>query len=239
MQPTRYYRHVVGTTGPQPNYERIVREVPLLARLSESDLAALAQRGGERDYPEGAIVFREGDVGDALHIVVAGRVRISILSSEGEEMALHYLEAGECFGELAILDGGLRTATASAAIATRTFVVTREAFIAWLSDRPEAALALLATLSLRLRRTDQTLADLNFLDLSHRLAKKLLQLSSSAGTRDHGSAVWVTQSELGAMLGVSRESVNKTLNTFQRQGWISLSRGGVTINDPIALRTIP
>jgi CRP-like cAMP-binding protein len=93
----------------------------------------------------------------------------------------------------------------------------------------------LETLSLRIRRTDEALADLAFVDLTHRLAKRLLAL---AGPHPGGVRLRITQSELGGMLGVSRESVNKQLNVFARKGWVALGRGSVTLKDAAALRNL-
>jgi CRP-like cAMP-binding protein len=191
----------------------------------------------------GAIVFREGDSGDSLHIVVEGSVRIFVASASGEEATIALLGPGEFVGHLALLDGRPRSASAVAAQRTRTLVVTRNTFAQWLSARPKAALALLEALSLQLRRTDEALADLAFLDLPQRLAKRLLDLAAGyPELRTSGPAgvprLRITQGELASMLGVSRESVNKQLNAFARAGWIALSRGAVTLTDPGALRTL-
>lgn len=223
--------------------EELIRDVPLLARLPEAELRALASRGRVHSYPVGAVIFREGDPGDSLHVVVEGGVRIAVLSPAGEEATVALLGPGECVGDLALLDGRPRSASAIASQPTKTLIVTRDDFTQWLSQRPRAALALLETLSLRVRRTDEALTDLAFLDLPQRLAKRLLDLAAghpevraksqlSAGVR-----LRITQSELASMLGVSRESVNKQLNLFAREGWIVLGRGSVTLTDTEALRT--
>ena len=222
--------------------EDLVRAVPLLAKLPEAELRALASRGRVRSYRAGATIFREGDPGDSLHIVVEGAVRIDVLSSAGEEVTVALLGPGEFVGHLALLDGRPRSASAIASQATRTLVVTRNDFIQWLSERPRAALALLEALSLLLRRTDEALADLAFLDLPHRLAKRLLDLAThpellADDPRPGAIRVRITQGELASMLGVSRESVNKQLNQFARKGWLELGRGAVTIRDTTALRT--
>lgn len=169
-------------------------------------------------------------------------MRIAMLAASGEEATVARLGPGECVGDLSLLDGRPRSASATASQATKTLVVTREHFRRWLSERPQAALALLETLSLRLRRTDEALADLAFLDLPQRLAKRLLGLAeeqAAAATKDapaREARLRVTQSELASMLGVSRESVNKQLNAFAREGWIALGRGAVTVKDAGALR---
>lgn len=216
-----------------------IRDLPLLARLPDDDLQALAARGRVRRFAAGTTIFHEGDPGDALYVVVEGRVRISRISGAGGEATLALMGPGDCFGDLALFDGRPRSATATATSATRTFVVWREDFVNWVRERPAASLALLETLSLRLRRTDDTVTDLVFLDLPHRLAKHLLALAASLpeGDARKKQRIQVTQAELASMLGVSRESVNKQLNQFAREGWISLGRGAVTIQDAQALRT--
>jgi CRP-like cAMP-binding protein len=216
-------------------HEQLVRDLPLLARLPDEDLRALASRGRVRTYSSGSTIFGEGEAGNSLHIVIEGRVRITVLSRGGEEATLALLGPGESCGELSLVDGRPRSASAIAAQTTKTLVVTRNEFLQWLSERPRAAFALLETLSMRIRRTDEALADLAFMDLSHRLAKRLLDL---APPRPGGSRLRITQRELAAMLGASRESVNKQLNVFAREGWVALSRGSVTLKDPGALRRL-
>lgn len=224
----------------EPSNDVYIRDVPLLARLPDEDVTLLASRGRVRRYNAGSTIFHEGDAGDALYVVVDGSVRISRLSGSGSEATLAIVSKGDCFGEFALLDSRPRSATAIAQVPTRTFVVSRDDFRDWVRQRPEASLALLETLSLRLRRTDEVITDLMFLDLPHRLAKHLLGLVGSQGDTPPGrrARIQVTQGELASMLGVSRESVNKQLNQFARDGWITISRGAVTIDDAQALRTM-
>ncbi len=218
----------------------LIRDVPLLARLPEADLGALAASGRVRSHRPGAVIFREGEPGDSLHMVIEGQVRIVVLSTVGEEVTVTYLGPGECVGDLALLDGRPRSASAIAAQATKTLVVTRSDFRRWLNERPQAAFALLETLSLRVRRTDEALADLALLDLPNRLAKRLALLALAQETGASGAPVKlrITQAELASMLGVSRESVNKQLNAFARDGLVSLGRGSVTVNDAASLRSL-
>jgi CRP-like cAMP-binding protein len=221
------------------NHEKLIRNVPLLARLASEDVRTLAQRGRVRNYASGAVLFHEGEPGDSLHVVVEGRIRVVVVSPTGEEATVAYVGPGDCFGEFSVFDGRPRSATGLAAEKTKTFVVTRDSFVEWLTERPQAALALLETLSLRLRRADENLADLAFLDLPHRLAKQLLTLSAEQGERSTSGEprLRVTQGELASMLAVSRESVNKQLNYFQREGWIALGRGWVRVLNSHALQT--
>lgn len=221
----------------------LIRDVPLLARLSEEDRRAIAAHGVVKAHRAGAVMFREGSPGNSLHVVIEGSVRVAVLSPAGEEVTIALLGPGEFVGDLALLDGRPRSASAIALQPTKTLVVMRKDFTRWLSERPRAALALLETLSLRVRQTDEALADIAFLDLPHRLAKRLLYLATehpemrAKGRRTPGVRLRITQSELASMLGVSRESVNKQLNVFARDGWVALGRGSVTLREMDALRT--
>ena len=223
-------------------HEDLIRDVPLLARLPEPDLRALASQGHVHSHPAGAVIFREGDPGNSLHIVVEGGIRITVLSASGEEVTVALLGPGEFVGHLALLDGRPRSASAVATQPSKTLVVTRDDFLQWLSERPRAAFALLETLSLLLRSTDEALADLAFLDLPHRLAKRLVNLAAAhpemqvKPQSSQGIRLRITQAELASMLGVSRESVNKQLNLFADEGWIALGRRKVTLLDTEALR---
>ncbi len=221
--------------------EQVVRDLPLLARLPRDDRQALATRARLRSYPSGTTIFREGEPGDSMHVIVEGRVSVSVSNGAGGEATIASVGPGDCVGELSLLDGRPRSAAAIAATATKTMVVTRDSFVEWLAERPPAALALLETLSLRLRRTNEAMSDLIFLDLPHRLAKQIISLADLQQRLREGAAggslrIAVTQGELAAMLGVSRESVNKQLNVFQRDGLIALARGAVILTDDAGLR---
>lgn len=220
------------------SHEQAMAELPLLARLSADDRKALAARARIRNYGTGATIFSEGEPGDSLHIIIDGRIRVITTNGSGDEATLALVNPGDCVGDLSLLDGRPRSATAVAAAPTRTLVVTRDAFAEWIAERPRSALALLETLSLRLRRTNQTVADLLFLDLSHRLAKQLVALAGVHRSAQGESRVRipVTQAELGSLLGVSRESVNKQLNAFMRDSLVSLGRGAVVIENEAGLR---
>ena len=207
---------------------------PLLSSLDDGDARALAAAGGIRRYPTGAYIAREGEPGDALHTVLEGSVRIVLTDPGGAETTLTVLGPGDTFGELSLLDGRPRSASAIAAEPTRTLVVTRNDFDRWLADRPAAARGLLTALSLRLRQTDNILADFTFCPLPQRLARRLLALADA----QRGPHLAITQAALASMLGVSREHVNKELNAFARQGRLALARGAVHLRDIPSLERI-
>ena len=221
---------------PVAEHARIMRAAPLLAMVPEADVRALVDLGALEHYQPDESIFREGDPGDALHTIVRGRVRIVIVSDEGREVILATLGRGDSIGELALLDGRPRSASAIAAEPTTTMRVAREDFRRWLTERPGAAVAILETLGLRLRRTNQSIADLTFLELPHRIAKRLLMLLADAQADRAGERrIRVTQSTLASMVGSSREAVNKHLRQFEDSGWVALSRGMVTVLDVDAL----
>jgi len=187
-------------------------------------------------------IFREGEPGDAMYVVVEGHVKIMLSSGGGEETTVAVLGPGQCFGDQSLLDGGPRSASAVTADPTKTLMVTREIVADWLAERPAAALAIMETLSLRLRRMNEQLVDRNSRTLTQRLAKQILSLSAMYDADEIGAAspgrVKVTQAELASMLGVSRETVNKQVNLLQRSGLISLGRGSITIKDAAALQAL-
>ncbi len=224
-------------TVPAPlPHERLLTSQPLFARVPESDLRVLARAGRLREYRPGQVIFREGGVGDSLHVIARGSVRIVLASEAGGEATLALLGPGECVGDLAVIDGLPRSASAIAQDPVQTLAVSRQAFLDWLGQRPAVALLLLETLGRRLRATDEALSDLTFLGLGRRLAKRLLALRPPPSASATEKPIAITQEALGSMLGVSRESVNKQLNAFARQGWIRLGRARLTILDPEALR---
>lgn len=222
-------------------HEQVFLELPLLAKLPHEDLRELASIARVQNFRTGAVIFRQGEPGDSLHAIVEGAVRIDVVAPGGNESTMAVLGPGECFGELAILDGRPRSANAIANQPTKTLVVTRADFIHWLAVKPTSALLLLETLSLRLRSTNESFIDLAFFDLGHRLARRLLRLAEpkdETGRARPGSRIGITQSALASMLGVSRESVNKQLGVFSHKGWIESGRGLVEIRDPRALREL-
>lgn len=223
-------------TDPASQYE-LVGRVPLLAGLAIDDVRSLAQLATRRRFGRGNTIFSEGDIGDALYIVMSGSVFVTVSSAEGVETILAVLGPGECLGELSLLDGQPRSATASVAMDAETLVVSRQSFQRWLAEHPGASAALLRTLSMRIRRTNKSLADRSALDLPHRLAKQLLLLHEdmAVGTTGGSVPIRVTQQQLAEMLGATREAVNKSLREFVNVGWVEIGRGSITLHDREAI----
>ena len=145
-------------------------------------LDRLATRARRATYAPGQAIFRKGDAGLGLFAVLSGLVRISLPSENGRELVLRLIGPNEVFGEIALLDGGQRTADASAAANCHLLFLDRRDFLAALADEPGFGIKLLAFLCRRLRQTSEQVEDLTFADPSIRLAKALLQLAERQGT---------------------------------------------------------
>ncbi|HEV7714728.1 MAG TPA: Crp/Fnr family transcriptional regulator [Steroidobacteraceae bacterium] len=199
-------------------------------------IAALATR---RSYDEGAIVFMRGDPGDSLCGVVTGRVRISASRAGGKEVFLNIMEPGDAFGEIALLDGSPRTASATAMAKTELVIVKREPFFALLRAEPQLAEHLIQLLCKRVRWTAELMEDSALLGVPARLAKRLLSLAGVHGsTLPDGIKLMISQEELAQFLSLSRQVVNQHLQTWKEQGWITLGRGSVTLADAAALQNL-
>ena len=190
----------------------------------------LATRARWATYAPGQVIFRKGDAGLGLFAVLSGLVRISLPSENGRELVLRLIGPNEVFGEIALLDGGQRTADASAAANCHLLFLDRRDFLAALADEPGFGIKLLAFLCQRLRQTSEQVEDLTFADPSIRLAKALLQLAERQRTANAAEIrVNTTQKELGVAIGLSRESTNKYLREWERGGHIALQKGACVI----------
>ena len=208
---------------------------PLFQKLAPPIIDRIVARAVTRKVRKGTVLFRKGDTGSSLYAVCTGSVRISVPSEYGRDAIFNVIPSGEFFGEIALLDGGSRTANAVAIEDSILMIIARRDFIPLVRENPDMAKSVIELICARLRRTSEQVEDIVFLGLASRVAKALLQLRSQSGS-DPGSAIRVTQRELGQMIGVSRESVNKLLRNWQRRGWIKLKHGAVVVLSPEAIR---
>jgi CRP-like cAMP-binding protein len=212
---------------------RLFRGLPA-ATIQE--ISALALR---RPYNDGAIVFSQGDPGDALYGVVTGKIRISASSPDGKEMFLNIMEPGDTFGEIALLDGHQRTATASATAPSELMIIMRDHFLALLQREPKLAIHLLQLLCQRIRWTSGLAEDSALLAVPARLARRLLSLGKLHGHKtQNGVHLTLSQEEVARFLGLSRQVVNQHLQNWKAKGWVDLGRGKITIIDENALQGI-
>ncbi len=212
---------------------------PLFRGLPPATRERIASLATQRGYRRGEIVFSAGDAGGALFGVVSGRIRISAGNAQGREIFLNLMDPGDTFGEIALLDGGTRTATATATEQTELVSIRRESLFELLEREPKAALELLRLCGERLRWTSGLLEDAALLDAPARLAKRLLSLGEQHGEdAEGGRVVRISQEELANFLGVSRQAVNEQLQQWKAKGWVAVGRGTVTVRDAAALRRL-
>lgn len=217
----------------------ILAQVPLFASLDAPYLAELAGRLVGRNYRRGETIFHKDDPGSSLYIIKEGQVKITSASPEGEEVILDILTDSDFFGELSLLDGRARSASAMAMESTRALTLDRRDLLDFVGRHPEPVGDILAALSERLRRTDLLLEDAVFLDLPRRLAKRLLDLGERHGLEtDKGLQIELrlTQQELANFVGASRVAVNKLLGLLQDKGLVSIDKQHITILRPDELR---
>ncbi|WP_029106164.1 Crp/Fnr family transcriptional regulator [Mycobacterium sp. URHD0025] len=202
--------------------------------VSPDAVAALVRQLEPVTFRRGEVVFAEGEPGDTLFIITAGKVKIGRKSVDGRDSLITLMGPSDMFGELAIFDPGPRTSTVTALTELKTVVMSRTVLRSWIADRPEIAEQLLRVLARRLRRTNDNLSDLIFTDVPGRVAKQLLYLAQRFGSRD-GTALRVdhelTQEEIAQLVGSSRETVNKALSDFAQRGWIRVQGRSILIDN--------
>jgi CRP/FNR family cyclic AMP-dependent transcriptional regulator len=199
-------------------------------------VAGLALR---RSYRSGAQVFAQGEPGDALYGVITGEIRISSSARDGKEVFLNVLRPGDTFGEIALLDGKNRTATASTTAPTELVVIKREAFLALLKREPTLSIYLIQLLCERVRWASGWAEDSALLSVPERLARRLLSLAKRQGHEtEHGVQLIISQEEIARFLGLSRQVINQYLQTWKVKGWVNLGRGKMIIVDDKAMQKV-
>ena len=197
----------------------VLRQAPLFSALDDEAASALRTSMTESRLRRGDVLFREGDSGDKLYIVLEGKVKLGRTSADGRENLLAILGPGQMFGELSLFDPGPRSATVTAVTDASFASLSHEDLLRWLEGRPVVARGLLTQLAGRLRKANDVVADLVFSDVPGRVAKALLDLHD------------LTQEELAQLVGASRETVNKALADFASRGWLRLEPRSVVIMD--------
>lgn len=211
----------------------------LFAGLPATVLANIAKLTVRRRAVRGATLFCQGDPGDLFYGIETGRVRISTMSEEGRELHLVELGPGDTFGEIALLDGGPRTASALVTEAASLFVIERRAFRSLLELDSSLAIKLLERLCERVRWTSELVEDLSFLSVEAQIAKRLWLLAVNFGTDSpNGRQLTVAQADLATFLGLSRQAVNTHLQAWRNEGWLDIARGRLVIRDGERLKRV-
>jgi CRP-like cAMP-binding protein len=207
--------------------------------LAPPDAAALEARGVRRSFARGHAIFHAGQVADRVLILRTGRVKVIAPSASGREIVLAFHVPGELVGELAALDGGVRSASMVAVEAVEVLALAPEDFRAFLDDHPAAALALVRTLGRRLRDADARLMEFATVDSLGRVAIRLVELCERFGKSDGDQidvALPLSQEELAGWACTSLESTARALQTMRSLGWLETRRRAIRVLDLKALR---
>jgi CRP/FNR family cyclic AMP-dependent transcriptional regulator len=226
-------RHRLKGTGRMLDKRHLLARHLLFRGLDARVLEEVLALSVTKHLTDGDVLFLRGEPGTGLYGVLGGSVKITVSSPTGKELMLGVMGPGEVFGEIALLDGGPRTANAVALGSTMLLVVPHLQFRAFLARRPELCLYFLGIMCERIRATNARLEDVAFLGMPARLAKVLLNFA--AGERAEGAQGTtirrrLSQQALGQLVGSSRESVNKQLQAWRKAGWIGIERGRITIH---------
>jgi CRP/FNR family transcriptional regulator, cyclic AMP receptor protein len=210
-----------------------LRQVTFFSDLADEDVAQLMTAAKRRTYRSGEVIFHRDDPGQVLYMIKEGKVKICIISPDGQEISLAVLGKGEYFGEFSLLDSLPRSADAIALEKVECYTLQRSDFHNAIMKNPKIAIKVMESLTKRLRNTDEMVEDLIFLDVYGRVAKKLLELADAHGVKTEQGVridVRLTQQELASMVGASRESVNKVMGYFTEKDFISTDKHRITLH---------
>ena len=211
--------------------EDLLAKTPLFSDAGAEELTNLAKQAGKISLNAKQNLFSRGDAGKQVYILSEGAIRITVLSEEGREVLFALIEPGQIFGEIAVLDGGPRTASATAMVASKLISIDRPHLFGFLDRKPSRYGRLIEVLCQRIRAADELLEDLLFLSARSRLAKHLRSLGDKIGTWDGDHVtIRLSQQDLADNLGVSRELINKILSKWESAGTVSLWRGQITFS---------
>ncbi len=226
----------MGATG---EIAGLLARIPLFDELSQGELERVASVTVARAFPRGVRVFHEGDSSDACYIVRSGDLRVTREHPDGRAIALATLGPGDIFGELAMLDGGTRSASVETLSECELLALPAPDMRRVVSDHGEIAAKLIVALTRRLRETNERVTRQSFQTVPSRVAGVLLQLIAEEAAPEgrHGVTVRMNQADLAQLAGTSRESVSRFLATLERAGVVTVGRGRVTVVEPRRLRS--
>lgn len=219
--------------GSPPDVVSFLRGVPLFAGLDDGALQALARAGQLFRAPKGRLLFSQADPAEAFYVVRSGCVAILLHSPDGRELVINEMRAGEGFGELGLITGQPRSTGAMAREASQVLAFPRDDFLALLESQPRLMRRMLETTARRLEVSSELESALAFLDAPARLARMLLQLDRQASAEGY---LTIGQEELAQRVGLTRQTVAKTLGKWRRAGWLITGRGKIVLLNRAALR---
>ncbi len=227
--PARSPGHATAAVNPafvldeQARIRTTLGKVAIFRDLGAATLDDLSRRVSVRRVQGGDPILAQDEVGDSLFIVMAGRVKVVMSGESGREVTLAVLRPTDIFGEMALFDGRARSATVIAIDPATVLALSREDVLRHLTAHPQTALNLLGEMSRRLRKADETIAELALCDVQDRLIRRLIALAREDGQElPEGALIRrrPTQQDLANMVGACRETISRTFNTLARRGLI-------------------
>lgn len=216
----------------------LLARVPVFSTLEREDLERIAEVAVPRTFDSGQVVFREGDASDTCYIVRSGHARAVREHGDGKTITLATFGSGDIFGELAMFEDELRSATVEAISPTEVVAILGSDMRGLMRRHPDISIRLVVAVARRLRETNERLAKQSFQTVQSRVAVVLKDLVAQA-VADGGSGeevlVTATQADLAKLAGSSRESASRFLAVLERAGVISQGRGRLIVHDPSAL----
>jgi CRP/FNR family transcriptional regulator, cyclic AMP receptor protein len=210
-----------------------------LEALTEEEAAELHAAGRRRSYRANVTLFHEGDDAGPVVVLLSGRVKVGTIGAAGREAIVAVREPGDLIGELSAIDGGPRSTSVTTLEPAETLLIAGSAFAALLERRPRIALVILRMVAGRLRYADAQQAQFATHDVVGRVAERLVELGDRFGAREGATikiALPLSQEELAAWTGASREAVSKALQLFRSLGIVETGRKHIAVLDPDALR---
>ena len=211
----------------------ILKMNPMFADLGADELQRISSLCHTRHLAAGEALFRKGDPGEALFGVRRGQIRIETGASDGSRLTLNFMGPGDLFGEVAVLDGQSRAADATAGEPTELFVLRRQEFLEHLEREPRVAIKIIQLLCQRIRWQSERMEESVLQPLPVRLARRLCALAA-----DFGSEVHISQEQLGVFVGAARESVNRQLQLWRKDGILDLQRGRILLQNLTKLTAV-
>jgi CRP/FNR family cyclic AMP-dependent transcriptional regulator len=223
---------------PQKDIIEKLRSLPMFSDLPEEDIASLAGMVTLKQYPKGSFVISQNDRGSVMYLLVSGRVKVSLASPEGKELALNYLEAPSHFGEMSLVDAEPRSADVIAVTDCDVLALDARDLSAAIQVQPKLALTLIATLSRRVRGLIGRLEDVVFHDASHRVMRVLLNVATASyEARGVPVVEGFTHYEVATLAGTSRETASRVISQLAKDGVVG-TKGRRVIVDLFALRDL-
>ncbi|MDR2017451.1 MAG: Crp/Fnr family transcriptional regulator [Syntrophobacterales bacterium] len=207
--------------------EEWIRDVSFFSVLSNNEMNVLLKIAKIRKFAKGFVIFGEGDARAALHMVLKGKVKISLYDEEGKEYVLDVIGTGGFFGELSMFDELTGFANVVTMEETECVVIQRKDFMSLLMDNPMFTMSVLKTLASKLRAANEQIKGLAFLNVENRILKYLSEIGEKSGMKIKDRVViecGPTQVEISNSCGCSRETVSRTIKSLAKKGKISVAK---------------